>query len=299
MTVAYIGASWGPRPQPVDDAVAKIQHLLTALADTNECFNGWRNQAFSKKKALAAPIVTGDAADLRTRLLNGLGPTGEYTADAISGGGASLSWWNAADDDAGAAVLTVRVGITTPKLGFNSVNLQLPESGKMPGLYTQETGRRLITALIDIFGPDRAGWRTRETDRLQKEPDRPLPDGSVEMRGVVGHPAGWATFLRDGEGTGFDRAMLPSSARVERVGDGTLVTLAGDPANPASGDVLAVRAAMGYEIPAAAPSPLSTTSASASASAAPEAQARETEKPTAATERAQPMPTEAPTPRDE
>jgi hypothetical protein len=298
MTVAHIRASWGSRAQSIDDAVEKLQQLLTELADTNECFSGWRNQAFAKKTALAAPIVTGDADDLRSRLLDGLGPTGKYTDDAITDGGTSLSWWNAADDDAAVAVLSFRLGITTPKLGFNSVTLQLPDSGKVPGLYTRETGRRLVTMVIELFLPDRAGWRTPELERLQKEPDRPLPDGSVAMGGIVGHPAGWATFLRDGEGAGFDRGLLPSTAKVERVGDGTLVTLAGDPANPAAADVLAVRAAMGYEVPATS-APLSATSASASASGAPEAEVRESERPTAATEQAQPTPSEPPKPRNE
>jgi hypothetical protein len=307
MTTAHIGAHWGPRPQPVDDAVEKLQRLLTALADINECFTGWRDQAFSKKKALAAPIVTGRRDDLRGRLLGGLRPTGEHTADAIEGGGTSLSWWTAADDEAAAAVLAVRLGITTPKMGFNAVTLQLPDSGKVPGLYTPETGQRLVTTIIDIFQPDRANWLTRELERLQKEPDRPQPDGSVAIGRIVGLPAGWATFLRDGEGAGFDRAALPSTAQVERVGDGTLVTLDGDPANPTANDVLGVRAAMGYEVAAAddqavqapASSPLSATPGSASASGAPEAEVREPERPTATTKHSQPMPVEQPKPRDE
>jgi hypothetical protein len=291
MTTAHIGAHWGPRAQPVDDAVQKLQRLLTALADINECFTGWRDQAFSKKKALTTPVITDRADDLRSRLLGGLRSTGVHTADAIEGGGTSLSWWNAADDEAAAAVLAVRLGITTAKMGFNAVTLQLPDSGKVPGLYTPETGRRLVTTIIDIFQPDRANWLTRELERLQKEPDRPQPDGSVAIGRIVGLPAGWATFLRDGEDAGFDRAALPSTAHVERVGDGTLVTLDGDPANPAVNDVLGVRAAMGYET--AAP-PLSASSAGASASGAPDADVREPEKPTATTERPQPLSSKPP-----
>jgi hypothetical protein len=297
MTTAHIGAHWGPQAQPVDDAVDKLQRLLAALADIDECFSGWRDQAFSRKKALAAPIVTNSPDDLRARLLGGLRPTGENTADTIEGGGTSLSWWNAADDEA-SAVLSVRLGITIRKFGFNAVTLQLPDSVQVPGLYTPEIGRRLVTTIIDLFAPDRANWLTRELELLQKEPDRPLPDGSVAIGGIVGLPAGWATFLRDGEDMGFDRALLPSTAQVERVGDGTLVTLNGDPANPAAADVLGVRAAMGYKVETPTSAPGSATPSAASASGAPDAQTREAEKPTAASEQPRPMSSEPPKPRD-
>ena len=277
MTTAHIRAHWGPRGETADSAAAKVQRLQTVLAETSPLLSGWRDQAFSKKKALTQPVVTLSDDDLRKRLL-----AGRIPGDAPETTGSAVSWWNAAEE-AAAAVLFIRVGITSPKMGTNGVTLRLPDSDKAPGLYTPDTGGRLLSAIIDIFTPDRAVWITTELEKLQKEPNRPLPDGSVEIVGIIGQPAGWATYLRHDQAPSFNTALIPDTASVETIAGGTLVTLGGDPAHPAVNDIFAVRAAMGYAVapyeepeaaaPAASPAPGPST--------APEAKPQERQAPSA------------------
>jgi hypothetical protein len=295
MTTAHIRTTWGPRAETPDSAAEKLLLLLEAIGDISGSLTGWRDQALSKKKALMQPVVTPSRDDLRRRLL--VGRRVVDADDTISERGASLSWWTAADDDE-AAVLTVRLGITAPKFGFNAATLQLPDSNAVPTLYEAETARRLLSTIIDVIRPDRGVWITREIEQPQKESNRELPDGSVVMGTVVGQPAGWATYLRDGEGAGFNRALLPATAEASSMADGVLVTLAGTPTKPAPADVLAVRSAMGYSVsdvqeaavapPPAAPLPTS----GASAGGAPVAEPHKRETPSAAEEQAQPSSTE-------
>lgn len=266
MTTAHIVASWGPRAESADSAAEKVRRLLAALAETDPLLTGWRDQAFSKKKALAASVVTASGDDLRTRLLAGRF-TSDSIDDAIDNWGSSLSWWNANNEDAATAVLSIRVGIVSSKM-WNSLKLQLPDSGKAQALYTPDTGRRLVSTIIEIFRPDRAVWLTRELEKLQKQPNKPLPDGSVEIVGIIGQPIGWATYLADTQSPTFDVAPLPKAATVEHVGGGTLVLLGSDPVNPPASDIFAVRAAMGYTVP---PREAATPQAPAPEPAAPSA----------------------------
>lgn len=66
---------------------------------------------------------------------------------------------------------------------------------------------------------------------------------------IVGQPAGWATSLADSGPVGFDGSLLPVMTLAQRVGDGTVILLGDNPANPPINEVLALRAAMGYELP--------------------------------------------------
>ena len=247
MTISHLSAYWGARAESVDQAAEKVARLLAALADVDPVLTGWRDQALSKKKALAEPVVTANHDELVDRLLAGRIRRHD-NGETLDDFGYSLSWWNARDNEDATAVLTIRTGITSSKM-LNSVTIRLPDSAAAPGIYTKVNATHLMSTLIAIFRPDRAHWLSRDVENLQKEPNRPLADGSVAIGTIIGHAAGWATYLRDGEGNGLNPALVPGTATFERIDDGTLVTLGDDPANPPLDDVLAVRAAMGYTVP--------------------------------------------------
>lgn len=83
----------------------------------------------------------------------------------------------------------------------------------------------------------------------------------------MGIPAGWANYLRDDISPAFDAAQLPTTVVVERVGNGSLVHVGDNPADPVLADVLQVRRAMGYPVPGAEP-PVTRSGEPSSASAA-------------------------------
>lgn len=131
------------------------------------------------------------------------------------------------------------------------MSLTLPEPHAAPNLYTRETAHKLVCTLVQLFTPNTVLWSNDNIFDKQSEPDRPSADGRGYLLGeVVGQPAGWANYLSDSNPVRFDATLLPLSASVEHLGNGTLVTFGSDPADPPLDDVLQVRRAMGYEVPA-------------------------------------------------
>jgi hypothetical protein len=239
---SYIGAYWDARAQSVDDCAARLHRLFEQLAQIDPLLSGWRPGASSKRAAIAAPVIS-TQKELAEYLV--AGQTRDRNGAAHAELGSIVGFWNGNPDDRAAAGLSVRCGAT---FGPNSVVLHLPQTDAAPTLYEQQTAQQLLRIIIDAWQPTRAVWTSNVLVDEQSEPDRPTEDGGFIGGQLVGHPAGWATFLSDTEAVMFDRALLPTSAAVQRVGAGTLVTLGDDPADPPLSDVLAVRAAMGYEV---------------------------------------------------
>ncbi|WP_029116240.1 Imm52 family immunity protein [Mycobacterium sp. URHB0044] len=263
MTKAQLGAYWGARNEQAGQAAEKIARLLTVLSEVDPLLTGWRDQGLSKKAAQSQASVTTATDDLVRRLEAGRTRRADTDA-AIEEFGYSVSWWTGRDKDAENAVLMVRIGKTSSKIN-NSVSLRLPEPTVAPGAYSIDGAKRILSAVIDIFEPDRAVWLNSELEKGQKEPNRTLPDGSVAIGTIKGPAAGWATYLTGADAARLDRSLLPPAATLDLVGSGSLVTLGGDPANPLLNDVLAVRAAMGYSVPSGL---TSTTDGGAAAGAA-------------------------------
>jgi hypothetical protein len=244
---SYIGAYWGPRSQSVDDCADGVAALIEQLASIDPLLTGWRQGASSKRKALEQSPVSSDHTDLVKRLLGGRNRRDDNN-EIIEQLGYSIGLWNGNPNDRAAAGLSIRCGQTSSRVA-NNVVLNLPGPDDAPGLYKSGAAQRLLRAVIDIWKPDRAVWTNHELVDKQCEPDRPMDNGGLIKGQLVGHPAGWATYLRDGEGKGFNPALLPSTAKIEPVATGTLVMLGDTPADAPLNDVLAVRAAMGYAVP--------------------------------------------------
>ncbi len=200
----------------------------------------------------ARTVASTDHADLVRRLLEGRN-RGDSDNEVIESLGYSVLWGNGVGDHRAAAMLRVHIGASSVAIG-NSVVLNLPEPDAVPNLYTRETAHKLLCALVQLFNPDSVLWSNQNLLDEQSEPDRPSEDGRGYISGtLVGEPAGWANYLSDSNPVRFDATLLPASATVEQLGDGTLLTLASDPANPPLDDVFQVRRAMGYEVPAQTP----------------------------------------------
>jgi hypothetical protein len=246
MTRSYLGAYWGPRAQSVDECAKMLAELIPKLAEIDPLLSGWRSGANSKRKAMEQPLVTADHMDLVQRLMAGRNRT-DTDGAVIEELGYLVGWWSGSEDNKFATSISVHLGATTPWVP-NSVVIKLPDSSAASSLYTHSHAEALVATAITIFAPDRAVWTSSKLTRLQAEPDRPTDDGGCIGGQLIGHPAGWATFLADSETIHFDLRQLPGSARVERLGTGTLVMLGDDPAEPPVPDVLQVRRAMGYPV---------------------------------------------------
>jgi hypothetical protein len=128
--------------------------------------------------------------------------------------------------------------------------LRLCDSQSAPGLYAINTAKKLVENLIDVSKPDWAVFTTNELVDRQSEPPQQLENGGYKVGQLIGHPAGWATYLGAADSVRFSPALLPDDATVDDVGSGTLVVLGGEPVSPRINDVLAVRTSMGYDVPA-------------------------------------------------
>jgi hypothetical protein len=294
----FVGAYWDVRAESAEHCAGRIAALLTRMAAIDPVLAGWRDKAATKKEAAAQPVVTSDRNDLVQRLLRS---TTRYGITLPEAAGYSVFWWNGRAQKDSGATLTVNNACSTDPSLPRSVVITLPDPSQLPELYANETASSLIRTIIETFEPQRAVWLDDASRDAQTEPDQIQPDGSVVLGKLVGHPAGWATYLRNGAATGFNTLRLATGSRVERVSDGTLVTVSGDAKRPDVRDVLAVRTAMGYSIPEledaapqrpGAPEPVVGTNASGVPVAGP--QKRET--PSDGEEKAQPPSTELPRP---
>jgi hypothetical protein len=243
---SYIGAYWGPRAQSVDECAELVAEVIGKMADVDPLLSNWRSGANSKSAAVNQAIVTRDRMDIVERLLGGRNRT-DTDHEVIEDLGYSVGWWNGSDDKKTAIDLRIHIGAKSTSV-LNSVVLRLPAPAAAPNLYTRGNADKLVRTIIATFDPEHAVWTNHSLTKRQSEPDRPTDDGGFILGELVGHPAGWATYLADCETNHLKAERLPSSARIERVARGTLVTLAGDPAEPLVEDVLQVRSAMGYPV---------------------------------------------------
>jgi hypothetical protein len=244
---AFFGAYWGPRAESAEECADRVGRLIRGLEVIDVLLTGWRDKAETKSGALAQPVVTTDRQDLVERLTAGV--TRDDTGALIETAGYSVYWWNGDESDAAAITLNMSLGRTSKQVP-NSVVFQFPDPTAVPSIYSGRSASNLVLTVLEVFQPDRAVWLDDDSRAAQKNPDRVLPNGGKAIGRLVGHPAGWATYLADSEPIGFNDNLLPTTASAERIGAGTLVLLGDDPANVPVDDVLAVRAAMGYEVPA-------------------------------------------------
>jgi len=244
---AVLGAHWDARAETIDACAERTAALLRALVEIDPLLADWRDKGGSRRDALAQPVVTTDHADLVDRLLVGRNRT-DVGNEVIEELGYAVSWWNSRETRDGGVTLRLHLGVTSPHVA-NSVTLNLPDSRSFPGLYEQSRAGELMLAVIAIFEPDRAVWSSSSMKKAQAEPDQELENGGIAYGQLIGHPAGWATYLSDASNIKFDNRAFPPRVAVDRLGSGTLVRIGGDPANPPMGDVLAVRVAMGYPLP--------------------------------------------------
>jgi hypothetical protein len=246
VTESYVGAYWGAREYGLERSAALVVELVRRLAEYDPVLTGWRDPGDTKAQALANPVVTLNEQEMMERLLAGRHRR-DMTGEIFDDLGYSVFWWNGRTDKKTAAKLSIGIDRLSP-LVSNSAVLHLPDSAFAPNIYHRDVALGILTTVIDIFAPDHARWTDWGLMTPQKEPDQPLEGGGYRLGDLVGVPAGWASFLRDGIEPQFDEAKLPPCS-IRRIGGGTLVVVGDDPAAAPLADVLAVRRAMGYTVP--------------------------------------------------
>jgi hypothetical protein len=272
MPKSYAGAYWDARDADIDSCADSLAQFLDRLAAIDPLLTGWRDKGRSKREALAEAVVTTEHADLVARLGAGVNRRDD-NHEPIEELGYLVGWWNGQGGKS-AINLSVTLGVTSSRVQ-NHVVINLPDPQAASELYTTKKALEILHALIDTFNPDSAVWTNQDVVAPQKEPNEPLANGGYKLGRLVGVPAGWANYLRDGAALAFEAAQFPAAAVVEQTRTGSLVHLGDNPADPAVGEVLQVRRAMGYPVSEAEPSaghpgtPTSATASSGLATAGP------------------------------
>lgn len=244
MTQSHISAFWGPRAQSVDESSEVVSTFLGSLAAIDASLDNWREGASTEIEAIEQPPIS-DLTRLSDLLSSGQ-IRREDNGKVITELGYSVGLWNG--DTISNASVTIHIGATSQWVP-NSVSIALPDPAIRPDPYKYDSARTILALTINAFHPDEAVWTNSVLTDQQTGPDSLTDDGGYILGQLVGHPAGWGTFLADDSKVVFDQELLPQSARIERVNSGTLVIVGDEPGNPSIEDVLQVRRAMGYEIP--------------------------------------------------
>ncbi len=244
MIQSRISAFWGPRAQSVDESAEIVSVFLSSLAAVDFSLDNWRERASTKTEATKKPLIN-DPARLSDLLSSGRNRRDD-NGNVIAELGYSIGLWNG--DVVSDASVNIHIGATSQWVQ-NSVSITLPDPAVRPDLYKYDSARTVLTLIINAFHPDRAVWTNSVLTKQQTEPDSLTDDGGYILGQLVGHPAGWGTFLADESSVMFDQDLLPESAKVERVNSGLLVIVGDEPGNPSIEDVLQIRRAMGYEVP--------------------------------------------------
>lgn len=247
MPKSNLAAYWGPRQQNGADCADVLARVLAMLSETDDLLSGWRDKSASVRQALEAPFVAADHDALAQRLSAGRNRRDD-DGQPIEELGFSVSWWNGAEKTA-SATLSFGCGAWSPGIS-NRLVLQLPDSRVRPELYAPAAARSLVAGIVELLDPDWAVWTNAGLVDKQREPDQPLDNGGYVLGELVGHAAGWANYVSSHDSVTLNTAALPESARVEQLASGRLVLLGEDPKDPALHDVLAVRKAMVYAVPA-------------------------------------------------
>lgn len=215
----YLGAYWRARAETPDSASRRLAAFAEALAGLHlEGLDAWYRKR-NRPTAAAADLLP-LAEPARAHAL--------IEAAWTDGEGATVAAWNG-DPTAGTA-LSVHVGEQSRWVP-NSVVLNLPDHPQPSWMSSAEAATGLLRAVIAAWEPE---WATFGSAELRTRQGARPPSAVV----------GWATYLSDPVGS-MAVAALPPSARYERWADGTLITVAGTPAEPVAGEVLALRASLG------------------------------------------------------
>lgn len=213
----YLGAYWRARAETPDSAARRLAGFAEALAGLRlEGLQAWYRKR--NRPTAAASDLLPLAAQARSLI----------QAAWTDGEGATITAWNG--DPAAGTALSVHVGEQSRWVP-NSVVLDLPNEPQPSWMGSADAATGLLRAVITAWEPE---WATFGSADLRSQQGARPPSAVV----------GWATYLCDPPGSAAITA-LPPSARYERLPGGTLITVAGTPAEPVTSDVLAVRASLG------------------------------------------------------
>jgi hypothetical protein len=214
----YLGAYWGPRPDPLESCAERFSTCLRRLGLVHELFGGWSNTGYSRRTASRS--VQTDPESLRDLLVAGRNRR-DTDGGVIDELGFSASVWNGRSPSVG---FMVTCGATSARVSNSSV-LDLPEiSPASQSLFEWSSAQAIITALVDAWQPDWATFSTRDLRKIQRgDPWTPV--------------VGWMTYL----GPGRPVPGAVPDGRILKLHDGHLVVVSEGPAEVKAETVLRVR----------------------------------------------------------
>lgn len=224
----YVGGYWGNRRESVDVCADRLEAFLRQLADAHPLLGSWLLTGDDSTSAKAHPFES-TSESLRELLLAGR-PRRDSDGSVMEDLGFLASLWNG--HDTAAVGLMVRCGASpaTATVG-NAVVLDLPEAeGAALGLYSQDTARLVMNAVVSCWEP---AWTTWTSDRLRRAQH-------AKPREIV---VGWKTYLASPQPLPIER--LPANVATDAIGEGILLTIGSDPNAVSEAAVIAVRDSLG------------------------------------------------------
>jgi hypothetical protein len=225
-----LGAYWGSRPEDVTQCAGRLVRCLRQLGEVSPVLSTWFRKGSGK--AAKVPLVL-EPTVLSERLLAGRNRR-DFGGEVIDELGYSLGLWNRNGTAPVGLSVTCGVYLQSPSVA-NSFVLNLPELDLESGeivrdLYDHGAAVAAIRAVVDSWSPD---WAVFSPYSLRSAQVSRPGEGYV----------GWATYSARLDPISVGR--LPSEVAAIPAGNGTLVTLGGNPADSSESLAMAVREVIG------------------------------------------------------
>ncbi|HMK26706.1 MAG TPA: Imm52 family immunity protein [Chitinophagaceae bacterium] len=201
----YIGAYWGSRTEPLAQVKNKILQTLQRLAEIDEQFLNWYEEANSREKALGKKVSID--ADSVERLCLEMVRKGELDEKGFAEMGFLFGIWSGhLDDESSNISFNVGKAFTSQHLS-NSCVITIPfEGAARERLLQIDKAKKIIALLVEIWNPDYAVLTSHQLrDKLN-----------------VANKVGWITYRQSIKNT----PMVNNRVSYEKLNNGYLFTTA-------------------------------------------------------------------------
>jgi len=171
-----LAAYWGPRAEPIQQCVDRLQYLLSALARENKIFGTWHETSHTREAAIRANVALNSRERLQQILEKGRGGVSEdpERVKKLGSIGFTCNLWNGRTDDE-SVTLSFQCSCTVPRL-WNLVVIELPR--RLGGLAAAEEMSRILVPVVRCSDPD---WAEVFTVWIgPSDPGKPIPAENID-----------------------------------------------------------------------------------------------------------------------
>ena len=222
----YAGAYWGARQESLDACAERVDAFMKGLCSLDPALATWYTLGRSRRDALRHQVSI--EHDVLRKLLESGRHRGDFDRAVIEDLGYSMGLWNGEEPSVG---LHIGCGMTSPYV-TNAVVINLPRTDEdLGGLGSVDTARQLMRLLVQCWDPE---WSTLSSHDWREE-QQALPNEPV---------LGWMTYAR----WWTEPSALPPIAAAQRLGQGSLITVAQELRHVSGSQLMAIRQALASDL---------------------------------------------------